>query len=130
MNTHAKKQNNFFLFVFTGFFSCSSVNTVQVKSSIDANYKYNRKYQGYSNRISPGIWVYQSIIRKVLGSRCHFYPSDSTYALMRIKKCGGFNGWTHSLSRIIKEYNVYDLGYPIITLHHELYFEDFPETCD
>ncbi len=48
------------------------------------------------------IWIYQKIIRRMVGRSCHFIPTCSVYAWKSIREFGAIWGGILTLNRLLK----------------------------
>lgn len=66
------------------------------------------------------IWTYQYLISPILGPRCRFYPSCSTYAYEAISYHGSMRGLWFTFKRLLRCHPWHPGGYdPVINSNEE-----------
>lgn len=72
--------------------------------------KHPKRYRSFVGKINdilatPFIFLirgYQYLVSPLLGQRCRFYPSCSSYAMEAIRQAGCFYGFYLTLKRILR----------------------------
>ncbi|MGZ3774718.1 MAG: membrane protein insertion efficiency factor YidD [Pseudobdellovibrionaceae bacterium] len=117
------------LFVFCG---CAE-NTINNSSasSIDAQFQIKSLQSVKPEAVaSSSVQFYQNVLRVGLGSHCHYFPSDSTYAILLSKRCGPLKTTLKSFERFSREFDAAYLGVPVMSSFEGPYFKDIPDGCD
>jgi putative component of membrane protein insertase Oxa1/YidC/SpoIIIJ protein YidD len=97
-------------------------------SSLDQRYRLQKKLIT-SSEISAPVQAYREVLKPALYSKCSWFPTDSTYAVVAQKKCGALKGGMMAFSRFMFEYDAVKMGFPIINNHDHIESVDLVDDC-
>lgn len=99
-------------------------------SGIDSSYKLRKIIQNaHQYTYSSGTKFYQKTLSQTLSSSCDFFPHDSKYNQILMKKCPKINAILKSMARFYQEPDAATLKLDTV-IKGKIKYVDLPQDCN